>query len=90
MEYENQVITGVWSEKIHVVTEDYEVTGFIFLPKTYKKNRVLSDILNGKKRFIAIKDSIIVHRNHPERAVENHTFIQLNLNSIIMLRPVFD
>lgn len=90
MEYENQVITGVWSEKIHVVTEDYEITGFIFLPKTYKKNRVLSDILNGKKRFIAIKDSIIVHRNNPDRAVENHTFIQLNLNSIIMLRPVFE
>jgi hypothetical protein len=81
------VVTGVWSEKIMVTTEDYEITGYVFLPKTYKKNRVLSDILNGKKRFIAIKDATVIHRHSPNRETETHGFIQLNLNSIIMLRP---
>ncbi|MDD3150936.1 MAG: hypothetical protein PHV68_08885 [Candidatus Gastranaerophilales bacterium] len=87
---EAKIITGVWSEKILVITEDYEITGYVFLPKTSKKNRVLSDILNGKKRFIAIKDALIVHRNSPTRKAENHGFIQLNLSSITMLRPVLE
>jgi len=82
-------VKGVWSEKILVITEDYEIKGFVFLPKTGRKNRLLSDILNGKKRFVAIKDCEITHRKTPNRKVETHDFIQLNLDSIIMLRPAF-
>lgn len=86
-EFEN-VITGVWSEKVLVVTEDYEITGYVFLPKTGKRNRILSDILNGKKRFVAIKDCDIIHRKSPTRKIELQDFIQLNLDSIILLRPL--
>ena len=57
------------------------------MPKTGKRNRVLSDILNGTKRFVAIKDCEIVHRQNPNRKTEHHNFLQLNLNSIIILRP---
>jgi len=89
-EMDDNFITGVWSEKIIVVSEDYEIEGYVFLPKTGRKNRVLSDILNGKKRFVAIKDCKITHRKSPNRIIENIDFIQLNLNSIIMLRPIFE
>lgn len=82
-------ITGVWSERVLVVTEDYEIKGYVFLPKTGKKNRILSDILNGKKRFVAIKDCEITHRKTSNRKIETHDFIQMNLDSIIMLRPAF-
>lgn len=84
---ENDFLTGIWSEKILVVTKDYEISGKVFMPRTGRKNRLLSDILNGGKRFVAIKDCTIVHREFPNRKVEHHDFLQLNLNSIILLRP---
>lgn len=83
----SKFISGVWSEKVLVVTKDYEIRGYVFMPKTGKKNRVLSDILNGQKRFIAIKDCDVLHRMTPNRKIEHQEFIQLNLNSIILLRP---
>ena len=83
-------LSGVWSEKVFVVTQDYEIKGYVFMPKTGKKNRVLSDILNGIKRFVAIKDCEIRHRLIPERKTEFHNFLQLNLSSIILLRPLSD
>ncbi|MBQ2645005.1 hypothetical protein IJG14_05475 [bacterium] len=81
-------ITGIWSEKVLVVTKDYEISGNVFMPRTGRKNRLLSDILNGGKRFVAIKDCTIIHREFPNRKVEHHDFLQLNLNSIILLRPI--
>lgn len=83
-------ITGVWSERVLVVTQDYEIKGYVFMPRTGKKNRVLSDILNGLKRFVAIKDCEITHRLNPNRRTEYHSFLQLNLNSIILLRPTLE
>lgn len=80
-------ITGVWSERVLVVTQDYEIKGYVFMPRTGRKNRVLSDILNGMKRFVAIKDCEVNHRLIPNRRTEYHNFLQLNLNSIILLRP---
>ncbi|MCD7879024.1 MAG: hypothetical protein LUG16_03715 [Candidatus Gastranaerophilales bacterium] len=85
---DNSFITGLWSEKVLVITKDYEIIGNVFMPKTGRKNRVLSDILNGTKRFVAIKNCQVVHRDFPNRRAETHEFLQLNLNSIILLRPV--
>lgn len=85
---QKDLITGIWSERILVVTKDYEIKGNVFMPKTGRKNRVLSDILNGNKRFVAIKNCEILHREFPNRKLEHHEFLQLNLNSIILLRPL--
>ncbi|MBE7705408.1 MAG: hypothetical protein E7Z90_06325 [Cyanobacteria bacterium SIG29] len=87
-EESNSFITGIWSERVMVITKDYQITGSVFMPKTGRKNRVLSDILNGSKRFVAIKDCQVVHREFPNRKAETHEFLQLNLSSIILLRPV--
>lgn len=84
----NNFITGVWSEKVLVVTKDYQITGNVYMPKTGRRNRVLSDILNGNKRFVAIKNCELVHREFPNRRTEEHEFLQLNLSSIILLRPI--
>ena len=86
----DEFITGVWSERVLVVTQDYEIKGYVFMPRTGKRNRVLSDILNGLKRFVAIKDCEVTHRLIPNRRTEYHNFLQLNLNSIILLRPTHD
>ncbi len=85
---ESSFLNGIWSERILVVTKDYEIRGSVFMPKTGRKNRILSDILNGGKRFVAIKNCEIIHREFPNRKVETHDFLQLNLNAIILLRPL--
>ena len=87
---ENTFITGIWSERVLVITKDYQIKGNVFMPKTGRKNRVLSDILNGAKRFVAIKNCEVIHRDFPNRKAEIHDFLQLNLNSIILLRPLND
>ena len=78
---------GVWSERVLVITQDYEIKGYVFMPKVGRRSRVLSDILNGKKRFVAIKDCEVSYRQLPNRRTEFHDFVQLNINSIIILRP---
>ena len=93
MSEENQFIndditSGIWSERVLVVTKDYEVKGSVFMPKIGKRTRLLSDILNGSKRFIAIKDCEVNYRNQASRRVEFLPFIQINLYSIILLRPI--
>ena len=83
-------LSGFWSEKVHIITEDYEISGYIFMPKTGRKNRILSDILNGKRRFIAVKDAIINKRKTKNSRIETSDFIQLNLDSIILIRPILE
>ena len=87
---DNDFTNGVWSERVLVNTQDYEIKGSVFMPKIGKRSRVLSDILNGKKRFVAIKDCEVSYRLMPNRRTEFHDFVQLNINSIIILRPTSD
>ena len=84
---DNDFTNGVWSERVLIITQDYEIKGYVFMPKIGKKSRVLSDILNGKKKFVAIKDCEVAYRQIPNRRTEFHDFVQLNINSIIILRP---
>jgi hypothetical protein len=84
---DNDFTNGVWSERVLIITQDYEIKGYVFMPKIGKKSRVLSDILNGKKKFVAIKDCEVSYRQMPNRRTEFHDFVQLNINSIIILRP---
>ena len=88
IDFIKSTVSGFWSEKVYVVTEDYEIKGYVFMPKTGKKNRVLSDILNSKKRFVAIKDAEITNKQYPDRKIELHDFIQINLDSIVLIRPM--
>ena len=87
---DNDFTNGVWSERVLVITQDYEIKGSVFMPKIGKRSRVLSDILNSKKRFVAIKDCEVSYRLMPNRRTEFHDFVQLNINSIIILRPTSD
>ena len=63
----------------NVNLEDVEVE------KTSKNNWAV--YVDGKKRFVAIKDCEVSYRQLPNRRTEFHDFVQLNINSIIILRP---
>ena len=82
-----ELTTSAWREKVYIETTEHVIRGYIFMPKIGKRSRVLSDILNGKKRFVAIKDCEVSYRQLPNRRTEFHDFVQLNINSIIILRP---
>lgn len=86
--FSSEVNPGLWSEKVLVITNDYEIKGYVFMPKTGKKNRMLSDILNSNRRFIAIKNATMIKRNSPDDKVEESEFIQLNLDFIIVLKSI--
>ncbi len=79
-------VYGFWSEKIFVITDNYEIKRYVFMPKTAGKNRGLSNILNSDKRFIAIKDLEIRTRGGSEKKAEHCSFIRLNLDSTTLIR----
>ncbi len=80
--------SGVWSERVLIVTNDYEIKGDVFMPKVGKRNRLISDILNSTKSFIAVKNCTLEHRLLRDRDIERYEFLQLNLNSVILMRPI--
>lgn len=84
----NDFNSRVWSERVFIVTTDFEIKGNVFLPKTGKKNRMLSDILNGSKKFVALKNCEVKNRLQPNEPKELHDFMQVNISTIIILRPL--
>jgi len=75
-------------ERVLIVTEDYEIKGWLYNSKMSKNNRFLSDLLNGaNKNFIAITDCKITYKNK-QGQVEDLNFLQLNMRYIILIRPL--
>lgn len=79
------IFSKIWTERVLIITADHEVKGYVFMPKTGKKSRMLTDVLNSERRFIAIKEAFITYKK--ENRTEEADFIQLNLNEIILLKP---
>ena len=84
----DNITSGVWAERVLIITNDYEIKGDVFMPKVGKRNRIISDILNSTKSFIAVKNCTLKHRHILEQAIEEYEFLQLNLNSVILMRPI--
>ena len=78
---------SIWKEKIYLETAEFVITGDVFQPNIGKQNRMITEILNSKKEFIAIKDCTIEHKSLPNRELEHHEFIQVNRSKIIIMRP---
>lgn len=80
-------IAPAWREKVYIETTEHIIIGYVFMPQVGKQSRMLSDILNTEKQFIAVKDCSLEYKNKPRRAIENHDFLQLNMSSILIMRP---
>ncbi|MCQ2744411.1 MAG: hypothetical protein MJ230_06425 [bacterium] len=76
-----------WCEKVYIETAEHIICGFIFVPKTGKQSRVISDILSSGKDFIAVKDCTLEYKNDTRKPIENHVFLQVNVASILLMRP---
>jgi hypothetical protein len=74
-------------EKVFILTEEHEITGWLYNPGIARRNRFLSDLLNrANKNFIAITDCKIVHKLL-KGEVEELDFLQLNMRYIILIKP---
>ena len=92
MEIQNtSIITDtVWKEKVYMETSEFKIIGYIFMPKIGKKSRLLTEILNSNKQFIAVKDCSIEHKLIPQKEVEYHDFLQVNISTILLMRPMYE
>ena len=85
-----ELTTSAWREKVYIETSEHIIKGYIFMPKIGKKNRLLSEVLNTNKNFIAVKNCSLEYKLNPQRNIEEHDFIQVNISSILIMRPLYE
>lgn len=82
-----EITSAYWVEKVVIITDNYEITGNIFMPKTTKKSRLLSELLNSNRKFIAVKDCILQTRSSGSMEPEILDFLEINISSIVLIKP---
>ena len=85
-----ELTTSAWREKVYIETTEHIICGYIFMPKIGKRNRILSEVLNSNKNFIAVKNCTIEYKLNPSRNLEKHEFMQVNIASILIMRPLYE
>lgn len=85
-----ELSTSAWREKVYIETSEHIICGYIFMPKIGKKNRLLTEVLNGNKNFLAVKNCTLEYKLNPSKNVEEHDFMQVNIASILLMRPLYD
>lgn len=85
-----ELTTSAWREKVYIETSEHIICGYIFMPKIGKKNRLLSEVLNTGKNFIAVKNCTLEYKLNPSKNVEEHEFMQVNIASILLMRPLYE
>ena len=85
-----ELTTSSWREKVYIETTEHIIRGYIFMPKIGKKNRLLSEVLNGNKNFLAVKNCSMEYKLNPSKNVEEHEFMQVNISSILIMRPLYE
>ena len=83
-----ELTTSAWREKVYIETAEYITRGYVLMPKIGKKSRLLSDILNTNKQFIAAKNCTLESKLVPQKEVESHDFLQVNISTILLMRPL--
>lgn len=85
--FDKLLISWMEKEKVFIITEDYEIKGWLYNPGLSKSNRFLSNLLNRANRnFIAIKDCEITYKNK-QGQTEHLDFLQLNMRYIVLIKP---
>ena len=84
----HDLVTTSWRERVYIETCEHIIRGYIFMPKIGKKTRLLSEVLNTNKSFIAVKDCTLESKLNPARSIEEHEFMQVNISTILLMRPL--
>jgi len=81
------ISSSYWVEKVVIITDDYEIVGSICMPKTTKKSRLLSELLNSNRKFIAVKDCTVQAKNSGSLEPEVLDFMEINISAIAIVKP---
>lgn len=84
------LINSVWKEKVYLETAEFIIIGYIFQPKIGKKNRMITEVLNSNKQFLAIKNCRLERKLETNKEPEYHDFIQINRSTILLMRPAYE
>ena len=82
------IAASAWKERVYIETSEHIICGDVFMPKIGKRNRLLSEVLNMGKSFLAVKDCTLEYKNKNGGASENYKFLQVNISSILIMRPL--
>lgn len=85
-----ELTTSAWREKVYIETSEYIVKGYVFMPRIGKRTRLLSEILNTNKQFLAVKDCTLESKLVPQKEIEVHDFLQINISTILIMRPLYE
>lgn len=85
-----ELTTSAWREKVYIETSEHIIRGYIFMPKIGKKTRLLSEVLNGNKNFLAVKNCKLEYKLNTSKNIEEHDFMQVNIASILIMRPLYE
>lgn len=85
-----ELTTSSWREKVYIETSEHIIKGYVFMPKIGKKSRLLTEILNTGKNFLAVKDCTLEYKLIPSKNIETHEFMQINISSILIMRPLYE
>jgi hypothetical protein len=85
-----ELTTSAWREKVYIETSEHIIRGYIFMPKIGKKTRLLSEVLNGNKNFLAVKNCRLEYKLNTSKNIEEHDFMQVNISSILIMRPLYE
>lgn len=80
--------SSAWREMVYIETTEHIIKGYIFMPKLGKRSRLLTEVLNSNKHFIAVKNCTVEFKLTPQKGIEEYDFMQVNLASILLMRPV--
>lgn len=86
----SNLMDSVWKEKVYIETAEFKIVGYIYMPKIGKRNRLLSEVLNSNKQFIAVKECSLEYKLIPQKEVEKHDFLQINISTILLMRPMYE
>ena len=85
-----KLTNAAWKEKVYIETTEHIICGYIFMPRTAKKHRLLSEILNTGKNFIAVKNCTLEYKINAAKSMEHHEFLEVNIASILIMRPTYE
>ena len=83
-----EMVSSAWKERVYIETSEHIICGYVFMPKIGKRNRLLSEVLNMGKSFLAVKDCTLEYKNKMSGEIEKHDFLQVNVSSILIMRPL--
>ena len=91
MDFKNEKTSSdLWKEKVYIETSEFVIIGYIYMPKIGKRSRLLTEVLNSNKQFLAVKECRLEFKLAPQREVEYHDFLQINIATILIMRPVYE